>query len=196
MNTNYPLSQQQLRAMALKAQLLAVDAQAAALRSMDREHTFGIESTYTVDRIHATMHDFMSDIFTLVGKADKVEIAETRSAISVMVARAKELKREADELKERGARNAQFRYNLTHGAAETLKVSAETPKTDNSTAVEPLPAAPVEPLKLQDKADFACLRAEVDEYMAFAMQVHALCNLALEYSFSAAVTCSRCQSNI
>lgn len=192
-------SQQQLRTMALRAQLLAVDAQAEALRCMDREHTLGVESSLQVNFVRTDVHDFMNDVFALVKKSAEVPLEETRGGIAVMLERAKNLKAEADKLRDCGKRGAQFRYS-THAPDAAFAPVADpgcSPPDAGVGAVPPTPQpVPVTTEKLQAKADFACLRAEVDEYAAFAMQVHALCNLALEYCYTAGADSSRSEGNI
>lgn len=195
----YNMGQQQLRTMALRAQLLALDAQAEALRCMDREHSLGVESSTQVNFVRTDVHDFMDDVFALVKKSADVPSDETRGGIAVMVDRAKNLKAEADKLRDCGKRGAQFRYSTTSPEAASTPVAAPgcSPAEASVGAVPPTPSpVPVTTEKLQAKADFACLRAEVDEYAAFAMQVHALCNLALEYCYTAGADSSRSEGNI
>lgn len=173
---------QNLRAIALRAQLLALDAQAEALRAMDREHSLGVESSFYINSICQKIHDFMNDVFAQVRKSDETDILAFRASLTVLLERSKSLKAESDDLKVRGGNAAQFRFALTGGAA-TSPAATEPQQAG---------AVPVDPEKLQNRADFACLRAEVDEFAAFALQIHALANLAMEYCFTAAVRCRSC----
>lgn len=192
-------TEQHLRAMALRAQLLALDAQAEALRSMDREHSLGVESSFSIECVRTDVHDFMNDVFNVVRKSSEVAIDQLRGSIGVLAERAKQLKQEGDKLKDRGLNAAKFRYATScPDACGTVVAAPGASPVDG--AAGPVPQAgvtvPASTEKLQAKADFACLRAEVDEYAAYAMQVHALCNLALEYCFTAAADAARCQSNV
>lgn len=189
----HTMSQQQLRAMALRAQLLAVDAQAEALRCMDREHTLGVEFSLAINSVRTDIHDFMTDVFAMVKKSADVSCDEVRANVAVIAGRAKQLKLEADNLRDCGKRGAQFRFSTVSPDAASTPVAAPGCTAENPATPEPVPATED---KLQAKADFACLRAEIDEYAAFAMQVHALVNLASEYCYSAAAEASHCKSNI
>ncbi len=195
-------SQQQLRAMALRAQLLAIDAQVSALTSMDREHSLGIEAGNQLDRTRKSVHDFLRDVLSFAEGCDDISLEQTRSTISVLAMRSGDLKKESENLKETGVQLARFRFNLTNAAASVPTEIATAAPADAekiaSTAGTPAAAevlntaVPAEVTRLQIKADYACLRAEVDEYAALALQIHALCNLSLEFCFNAAVKCTKC----
>lgn len=186
-------TEQQLRAMALRAQLLAVDAQASALSTMDREHTLGIEAGERLNGTRRSIHDFVDDVFKFVEGTHPPEVL--RGTLTALGLRAKDLKAECDKLKETGKQLAQLRFSRTSASttvpyevataapAEAEKVARDQGAGQNVTE----PVVPADPGKLQVKADYACLRAEIDEYAAFGLQVHALCNLAMEFCYNTAI---------
>lgn len=195
----YP-TQQQLRAMALRAQLLAIDAQASALTTMDREHSFGVEASYQLERNRRDVHDFVRDVLAFAEHSQDKELPEANSCLCVLVRRASDLKTEFKALQKSGTQHAQWRFRFTAAASQVPSEVVEAAPTTTETVVNQAPEAkpitdqsvPVDVSRLQMKADFACLRAEVDEFAALELQVHALCNLALEYCFTEAVKCTRC----
>lgn len=190
MNTDtYPKSQQQLRSMALHAQLLAVDAQAAALRDMDHEHTFGMESTFDIDRLRERVHTFVKHISSFVADCEELSKEDARARLAALADKAAVIKSDADQVNKNGALHAKFRYSPTAKAAVSPEAFAEPGKStgdDNKST-----SIPTEVNQLQARADFACVRAELDEYFAFTLQVHALCNMALEFGYCAMVKRSK-----
>ncbi len=203
----FQMSQQQLRDMALNAMLLAVDAQAAALKSMDREHTFGLENSFTVDRLRDHIKDLVQSAHVIVKAGKACSLTETREKIQSLAAAARRMKDDADHFRATSAPLAKTRYDnmlLQMGLDEPKLAQDATETAASEVKASDLPAgeAPTstevghEPRALTAQAGFACLRAEIDEYSAFAMQIHAVCNLALEYALNAAAESSRSNTNI
>lgn len=199
----YMMGEQQLREMALNAMLLAVDAQAAALKSMDKEHSFGIENSFSVERLRAECKDLVQAAHAIVKNAEANCLNDTRDKITALAVSARKLKDGADRFQASASPRAKSRYDhllmqmgmevLQQGCAdpEAVKASeAEAGKAPTNTEI----AGDVR--KLSAQAGFACLRAELDECRAYAMQIHATCNLALEYALKAAAKSARCNSNI
>lgn len=197
----YIMSEQQLREMALNAMLLAVDAQAAALKSMDREHSFGVENSFSVERLRDQLKDLVQSTHTIVRGADSSCINETREKIKSLASAVTKLKGDADRFKEAAQPRARARY-----AQLLMQMGVEGPKATHPDKTDPADAEAGKALTpgevatdtrgLSSQAGFACLRAEVDEFLAFVLQIHASCNLALEYALNAAAKCARCNSNI
>lgn len=186
MNTNFVMSEQQLRDMALNAMLLALDAQSAALHSMDREHSLGVENGYSIDHLRQKSKDLIQSAQVIVKNADTMQLDELREKIVALSMGSVRLKHEADQFKASCQGRAKNRY-------EHLElVLGDNPNKD--TAVGSAPGR--DPRQLTVEAGRACLRAEVDEYDAFALQIHAMCNLALEYALNAAAKAARSFSNI
>lgn len=207
------MGQQQLREMALNAMLLAVDAQAAALKSMDREHSLGIENSFSVERLRERVKDLVQSAHAIVRSGSAAELAETREKIQSLATVARRVKADADRFKADSAPRAKFRYDhllMQMGMVEPepaveLAPTLNGSKADEAIAQTPPSEAPAgkaptstdvahDPQKITAQAGFACLRAEIDEYEAFTMQVHATCNLALEYALNFAVETSRSAS--
>lgn len=177
------MTQQQLRSMALNAMLLALDAQAAALQSMDREHSLGIESSYSVKSLLGKTKDFVQSAAELVKLSDKVTFIETRQKVRSLAAGARRIKEDADEFTASTNPKAATRYEqllmeLGEGKSPDADAAAGDAETPNEVAAQGR--------KITAQAGFACLRAEIDEYAAFSLQIHATCNLALEYALNAA----------
>jgi len=199
----YMMGDQQLREMALNAMLLAVDAQAAALKSMDREHSLGVENSFSIERLRNQTKDLVQSAQTVVKSAESSCIHELREKVKALATSVRNLKDNADRFREAAQPRAKFRYDhlLMQMGMEEPKLAKDGDEAKQQSSAE-AGAAPtntdvaVDSRKLQAQAGFACLRAEVDEYYAYAMQVHATGNLALEYALNAVVKCSRCHSNI
>lgn len=198
MSESIPMGQQQLRDMALNAMLVAVDAQAAALKSMDREHSFGIENSFSVEHLRGQVKDLVQSAHMIVSGCRKCEFSETREKIQALASVSRRVKGEADLFKTGGAPKAKQRFDSL-----LLQVGVDEPKaTPVPPSEQPAGQAPTntdiahDPRKLSAQAGFACLRAEIDAFEAFAMQIHAVCNLALEYALNAAVESSRSNGNI
>lgn len=189
----FVMSDQQLRAMALNAMLLAADAQAAALQTMDREHTLGVENSYSVKYLIGLAKDFVDSTNEIVKLAESKEFVETRDKIRALATGASKIKDEVDKFRQATEPKAKNRYEqllmqLGHQANCDANCDAGTASTPVDVGHDCK--------KLTAQAGFACLRAEVDEYAAFAMQLHALCNLGLEYALNAASKQAKAHSNI
>lgn len=199
----YQIGQQQLRDMALNAMLLAVDAQSAALKSMDREHSMGIENSFSIDRLRGQVKDLVQSTHLIVNESEKLSQEETRDRIKSLANVARKLKSEADRFREASQPKARHRYDhlLMQTGLEGFSGAGEVGQ-GKCPAEAPAGQAPTdtqvshEPKKLTVQAGFACLRAEIDIYEAFAMQLHAICNLALEYALNAAASIAKQNANI
>lgn len=177
------VSQQQLRSMALNAMVLALDAQAAALQSMDREHSLGIESSYSVKSLLGKAKDFVQSAAELVKLSESVSFIETRQKVRSLAAGAQRLKEEAAEFITNTNPKANSRYEqLLMELGEAKSPEATAPAGNAETPNE----VGAQGRKITAQAGFACLRAEIDEFAAFSLQIHATCNLALEYALNAA----------
>ncbi|MBX9685050.1 MAG: hypothetical protein K2X27_00035, partial [Candidatus Obscuribacterales bacterium] len=187
MNETFAMSHQQLREMALNAMLLAVDAQSAALKSMDREHSLGLENSYSVDRVREKCRDLVQSAQIIVKGGESLCLNETRDKLRSMSTVVGKIKEEVDRFKEQAQPKARARYahleTMLGVVVEPKPESADAPKASDASAGQAPTTSDVaaEPKKLTAQAGYACLRAEVDEFEAFAMQVHAICNLTLEY---------------
>jgi hypothetical protein len=189
--------------MALNAMLLAVDAQSAALKSMDREHSMGIENSFSIDRLRGQVKDFVQSAHIIVAETEKLSLEQTREKIAALAIVARRLKADADRFRDASQPKAKHRYDhllmqtglsgfsgSTEQKPETVPADAPAGQAPTDTSVSH------EPQKLTVQAGFACLRAEVDIYEAFTMQLHAVCNLALEYVLNAAAASARQNANI
>jgi len=186
MTTNFVMSEQQLRDTALNAMLLALDAQSAALHSMDREHSLGVENGYSIDNLRQRSKDLIQAAQTIVKTSDSMTLDELREKIMSLAVASTRLKTSADAFKVSCQGRAKNRY-------EHLELLLGDNKNKDG-VVGSAPAR--DPRQLTVEAGRACLRAEVDEYDAFALQIHAVCNLALEYALNAAAKAARSFSNI
>lgn len=194
MNETFVMSEQQLRNMALNAMLLAIDAQSAALHSMDREHSLGVENGFSIDRLRSQAKDLLQSTQTIVQTSQSLSLADLRDKIAALASASRRLKGEADRFKDSSQSRARARYE------HLLMMLGD----DQDTSTEQLPAgkAPTDTKvgwdtdQLSAQAGKACLRAEIDEFEAFSLQIHAICNLALEYALNEAVKSARSNSNI
>lgn len=177
------ISQQQLRSIALNAMVLALDAQAAALQSMDREHSLGIESSYSVKNLLGRTKDFVQSALELVKLSESVGFIETRQKIRSLAVGAGRLKEEADKFFSNTEPKASMRYEqLLMELGENKLPESSLPAGEAPTPQD----VATNGRRITAQAGFACLRAEIDEFAAFTLQIHATCNLALEYALNAA----------
>lgn len=174
-------SQQQMRHLALTSQLIAIDAQATVLKTMDTEHSFGLESTFEVEVLIAAVHDFALSAEHLVLKAKSACIEEIRHSLQAVCNLSADLKTKADSLSKRGQMRAKYRLQNT-----VLEPNSQAENSEGTS----------DPGKLLAAAQHSCLQAELNQFATFSLQIHAICDLALEYCFNAASACARCNRNI
>ncbi|MBX9571862.1 MAG: hypothetical protein K2X77_23415 [Candidatus Obscuribacterales bacterium] len=176
-------NEQQLRLQALNAMLSALTAQAAAIQSMDREHSLGIENSYSVKSLLDQANTFAQAAFDAVTRSESASFIDTRNNVRLLAVAARRLKEEADKFTSRTQPKAATRYQ------ELLLQLGEKENSDSQAAAGEA-STPIEVAasgrKISAQAGYACLRAEIDEFTAFSMQIHAMCNLALEYALNAA----------
>lgn len=194
MSKTFVISEQQLRDKALNAMLLALEAQSEALRSMDCEHSFGVENSFTINRLCSISKDFLQSTRAIVHASESDSLLEIRAGVRSLAAAAGRLKQEADTFRSSGQAHAKQRYEhllmlLGDQAADTFDYA---PATESPTPTD----VGANPNVLSSQAGRACLRAEIDVFAAFSLQIHAICNLALEYALNAAVKNSHSKSNI
>ena len=194
---SFTVSDQQLRSIALNAMILAAESQAAALHSMDREHSLGVENSYSIKRLLGRTKDFVQSTQEIVKLSESnCSFTETRDKIRSLAAGARTLKDEADKFKSASEPKAKARYETLlmqlGQLGEQTKSQLETPAGKAATPTDVAIDSP----KITVQAGFACMRAEIDEFAAFSMQIHAVCNLALEYALNAAAKSARSHSNI
>jgi len=192
------LNQQQLRHAALDAMLLAVESQTAAVKSMDSEHSLGIENTFAAEHLRLKVRELVQAAESIVKDTRTDSFNDTRERIQTLATTAHRLKDEADHFHREATPRARNRYEqllILLGLAESrLPSNTNKPASENDPPPLDAPAgeAPTDTRvstgskNLNAQAGYACLRAEVDEHMAFALQIHAICNLALEYALNAA----------
>ena len=189
---NFVMSEQQLRQKALNAMLLALEAQAAALHSMDSEHSLGVENAYSIDRLRSQAADLIQSTNAIVQESQTAGILELRDRIRSLATVARRLKAESDAFKSAGQSRAKSRYEHL-----LMMLGEEGSCSEEEAAAGQCPTStdvPCNGQKLSVQAGKACLRAEIDEFEAYSLQVHAICNLALEYALNAALKANRSSS--
>jgi hypothetical protein len=167
---------QQLRRSALQWQMAALDEQLGVLRTLDAEHSFGIENTAEVSHIVHELHDLLKSAEAISRDAKTLPQAQTLDRIKVFHLTVQRIKGEADRFNGAAVLRAKMRLK---GALEDHKASA--PDAGDGSA-----KPPADTDKLYTRASSCCFNAEASQYSAFAMQVNAICDLALELIYNAA----------
>jgi hypothetical protein len=172
---NHQPTSQQLRKSALQWQLAALDEQLGALKMLDREHSFGVENTAEVTYIVAELHDLLKSAELLSTEAKKLPPDQVMDRIKTFQKNVKHIKEEAARFNGSAVLRAKLRLR---NALEDCHAKPE------ETSIADKPAA--EPDKLFARANTCCYSAETSQFTAFAMQINAICDLALEWIYNAA----------
>ncbi|MBI5175954.1 MAG: hypothetical protein SFV17_11715 [Candidatus Obscuribacter sp.] len=168
---------QQIRKSVLRSQMLALESQAQAIYYLGTEHRAGIDLgrnpeiyliVQDVKDIADTARKTTEDAKSLTPEEVLSRLQGLQSLAHSVVARAEEAYRhiQVDS-------DARLEENL----AENLD------KGENPTE---MPEVPADTRHLKARAGMACHSAEIDQHLTFKLQVRAICDLALELSFTAA----------
>ena len=167
-------TQQELRKSALHWQLAALDEQLGVLRELDKEHSFGIENTAEVTHLVDELRGLVKSAELIAEEAKTLQQEELASRISAFHQLVKQIKEEVDGFNGGAVQRAKLRlHNFLEGDAPAPASTVET-------------STPADPDRLFARAISWCYKAESSQYNAFALQINALCDLALEIIYNAA----------
>ena len=167
---------QQLRKSALQWQLAALDEQLGVLNTLDREHAFGLETTAEVTHLVGELRDLLKSAEALARDTKTLPQEETLERIKTFHKNVKRIKDEADRFSGGAVLRARIRLQTA------LEEHMATAPDNGETSAKP----PADPEKLLVRASSCCFNAEASQYTAFAMQINAMCDLALEMIYNAA----------
>jgi hypothetical protein len=168
---------QALRQSALGWQLMALKAQCKAIAEIAREHHIDL-SDINPDALSQRVEDLVQSARQIEANAASLPAEDTLAAISQLRSFTEEIKKESAVFVKRANFRSQMRMSadldmMCEGTCETLD------------ATEP-EALEVDRHQLKVGADRRCLKAEGEQDETFAMQINAICDLALEMVLVAA----------
>jgi len=174
---NFEINLQLIRKSVMHSQLLALQAQAQAIYYLNTEHQNGIDLGRSPLVLITVQH--VKDV------ADSAKsLAQEAKSISgeLMFGRLKALQDLAQSCVERAEEVCR------HGTVDASRRLDQSlvDNLDGGESVSQVPEVPHDAKHLQLRADIACHGAETHQFETFKLQVRAICDLALELSFSAA----------
>jgi hypothetical protein len=166
---------QSLRSSALHYQLLALDGQLQVLQALDLEHSLGVQSSTEAALLLQHARDLVKSVETIAHRAKSASKESTMQSLLALRDATKRLGDRAQALDRNGLDRAKLRLD------QCLSEHPQVP----GPSVEGIVPADAE--KLTVKAGISCYRAEVNQFDTFALQIKALCDLALEFAYNSAV---------
>jgi hypothetical protein len=166
---------QSVRRSALHFQLLALEGQTRVIKALDIEHAFGIESTSGAELVLGHARDFVKSAEIVAERAGSAPRETTVASLKALRETARRISERASALDKSGLERAKMRLDqclCEHAQIDPSSLDGVVPGTAAQMAV---------------KAGVSCYRAEAEQLDTFALQVRALCDLALEYAYNAAV---------
>lgn len=168
---------QQIRKNVLHSQMLALEAQAQAIYYLGTEHREGIDLGRNPE-IYLIVQDTKD-----IAKTAKATVDEAKSLeADVVLSRLKALQDLANSVVNR-AEEAYRHIQVDSDARLQQSLDKNLDKDENPTE---MPEVPADTKHLAARASIACHSAELDQHQGFKIQVRAICDLALELSFTAA----------
>jgi len=169
---------QQIRKSVLRSQLLALEAQAQAIYYLGTEHREGIDLGRNPE-IYLTVQsvkDLAASARKTTEDAKDLTPADVLDRLKALQALAHSAIDRSEEVYRHIQQDADAR--LDANLADNLD------KDENPTE---MPEVPADTPHLKARAGLACHSAEMEQHQTFKLQIKAICDLALELAFTAAV---------
>lgn len=169
---------QQIRRSALSSQLLALKAQARAIKSIGVEHADGLDlaDNVEVDWLVKNAQDFSDSALNRAKEFEHADAGDTAKALETLLLTCQDIESRVGNMN-----------TLRHEHAHERMVDAinalfggEPPAASDE---DPVPSGSKQ---LEQRAHMSCFSAESEQYSTFGMQVLAVCHLAMEIAFNAA----------
>ncbi|MBS1994640.1 MAG: hypothetical protein JSS83_29210 [Cyanobacteria bacterium SZAS LIN-3] len=169
---------QLIRKSVLRSQLLALESQAQAIYYLTTEHQDGVDlgRNPLIYLIVQQVKDVAATAKVIVEEAKTIEHDAMIGRLQALQTLATATVQRAEDVVRQGHLDADRR--LEKSVTENLNPGESTTE---------LPQLPADAKHLQAGADIACHRVEIDQHDTFKLQVRAICDLALELTFTAAV---------
>jgi len=174
---------QDVRKSVLHSQLLALECQVRVIKALDVEHSFGVEGSVNAEFLLGHARDLVSSAETIAQRAKHASKDSTLNSLRALRETAAELTNRARTLDKDALSRAKMR--LDQCLAEHAGVTPESVAGH----------VPADPQRLAVKAGVSCFRAEGEQFKTFAVQVEALCDLALEFVYKSALESPAFQSS-
>ncbi len=169
---------QQIRRSALTSQLLALKAQARAIKSIGVEHANGLDlaDNVEVDWLVRNAQDFADSALAHSRDFAHGDTEANGKALEMLLLTCQDIESRVGNLD-----------SLHHEQAHERMVEA----IDALFGGEPPAATDEDPVpsgskNLEQRAHMSCFSAEAEQYSTFGLQVLAVCHLAMEIAFNAA----------
>jgi hypothetical protein len=168
---------QLIRKSVLRSQLLALEAQAQAIYYLTTEHQDGIDlgNNPLIYMVVQQVKDLAATAKVIVDEAKTIEPEAMAGRLQGLQTLAAATVLRAEEI---------VRSNRIDADKRLQKSVEENLQPGEGTSA--LPELPTDQKHLQAGADIACHRAQIDQHDTFKLQVRAICDLALELTFTAA----------
>lgn len=164
---------QDLRRAAMKWQLLALVAQAQAVETIAKEHNIVFD--------HCSPQMLAQRADDLVKTANDIAVAAKSNDVQVTLASIKALRANSDHLKrDTDAFVKTADLQATFRLSSTLALLFDAGERPTSGGTDPEERLIQDPQKLLCHAGKRCLSAETEQHGTFALQIKAICDLAME----------------
>lgn len=169
---------QQIRRSALSSQLLALKAQARAIKSIGVEHANGLDlaDNVEVDWLVRNAQDFSESALRHAREFAHADADSKAKSLETLLLTCQDIETRVGNMN-----------SLRHEQAHERMVEA----IDALFGGEPPAASDDDPVpsgskQLEQRAHMSCFSAESEQYSTFGLQVLAVCHLAMEIAFNAA----------
>lgn len=171
MNAKVKKEKQALRQSTLHSQLSALASQAAALRTLDSEHSLGIQHSREVTQLDNQTGELVARALSIVEEATPQSHAQTIEKVAAFRQEALVHKASAKLFLDRASANAQARLShaLENAGLEDFELGV-----------------PHDARRLTQRAETRCCMAETEQFQTFILQIESICDLCCEMLFFAA----------
>lgn len=174
---------QSVRKSALQSQLSALDCQLRVIKALSLEHSLGVEDSGDAEFLLGQARDLVASSQAVAERAGKVSKDTTLKSLRALRDMAIEIQNRANVLDKDALSRARMRLDhclSEHAGITTESVAGHVPADCDSLAV---------------KAGVTCCNAESEQFKTFAMQIAAVCDLALEFAYNSALESPAFKSN-